>query len=77
MTMVDALLDEVKNAPDSIVAETLDFVRFLKHQRVQQEEIGDWTEQEMYDYATRSLEYAAQLYGDEADLLPVEKLEAK
>ena len=75
MTMMDALLDEVKDAPDAIVAETLDFVRFLKHQRVQQEELGDWTEQEMYDYTTRSLQYAAHLYGDEADLLPVEEVE--
>ncbi len=73
MTTVDALLDEVKNTPDAIVAETLDFLRFLKHQHARQIDDDELTEQDKRDYMQQSLQYAAQLYGDEDDLLPVEK----
>ena len=74
MTQIEALLKEVEDAPVEIVAETLDFVRFLKFQRVRQDGSAapaEWTEQDLHAYATRSLQYAAQLYGDEEDLLPV------
>ncbi len=75
MTQIEALIKEVEDAPGEIVAETLDFVRFLKFQRTRQEggaPPADWTEQDARAYAARSLQCAAQLYGDEEDLLPLE-----
>lgn len=80
MTQIEALIKEVEDAPVEIVAETLDFVRFLKFQRTRQEgdaAPADWTEQDTRAYAARSLQYAAQLYGDEEDLLPVENAQAE
>ncbi|HLK60159.1 MAG TPA: hypothetical protein VKU00_26595 [Chthonomonadaceae bacterium] len=76
MTQIEALISEAKDAPEALIGETLDFLRFLKFQHIRQKGHGDWTEQDMHAYAVQSLQYAAQLYGDEEDLLPVEGMES-
>ena len=75
MTRIEALLSEAKDAPDALVEETLDFLRFLKFRHMRQQDEIAWTDQDMHAYATRSLQYAARLYGDEEDLLPVDGAE--
>ena len=38
------------------------------------DDLYDWTEEELRWLGAWSLQYAAQLYGDEDDLLPVEEV---
>ena len=73
MTQLEILLKEAADAPAPLLEETLDFLRFLKARYARQgldaTEMGD---AEARAHIAHSLQYAAQLYGDEDELLPVE-----
>ena len=76
MTPIEALILEAKEAPETVIGETLDFLRFLKFQHARHKSRDEWTEQDMNVYAIQSLQYTARHYGDEEDLLPAESMES-
>ena len=77
MTRIETLMQEAEDAPEELIEETVDFLRFLKCQCSRKADNDEWSERKLHDDAARSFQYAAQLYGDEEDLLPVDGTEDK